>query len=174
MGSEKQSEHLQQKARQTQRLNTFIKSVVAGHARDVRDDLTLSRALHYGAIVFPAPVPNIHLILIELHIKQKTCHQPLHVISMKNIPIQKVVLFTVIAFMIVVVIEKDLFNVNSDALMPASTFSDKDLEEAKSVLWFINHREEAHTQIQECRMDIVLSHTENCVNAEFAIKIIGI
>ena len=92
---------------------------------------------------------------------------------MKNRPIQKVILFTVFVYMIVAVIEKELSNVSTNALGTASVFRDKDLEEAKSVLWFMNHRKEAHTQIQECRMDIVLGRTDNCINAEFAIKIIG-
>jgi hypothetical protein len=78
--------------------------------------------------------------------------------------------------MIFVVIDKLVSNLASNSLVTASAFrdNDKNQEETKSVLWFINNREEAHMQVQECRMDIVLSHTDNCVNAEFAIKIIGI
>jgi hypothetical protein len=93
---------------------------------------------------------------------------------MKNIPFQKVILSIVFACMIFVGIEKLLSNLDATTLVRVSSFSDKGQEETKSVLWFISNREEAHTQVQECRMDLVLSHTDNCINAEFAIKIIGI
>lgn len=61
MGS-KGHQRIFSKMRDKLRLKTFIQSVGAGHARDVRDGLTLSWPMPHGAIVFPAPVPNNHFV----------------------------------------------------------------------------------------------------------------
>jgi len=92
---------------------------------------------------------------------------------MKIVPVTQVIVFLLIASMIGVVVKSVLTNVDLNALQAASASSHTSTEETKSAIWYVNHRDEALKHIQECRKDISLGYTENCINAEYAIKIIG-
>lgn len=92
---------------------------------------------------------------------------------MKTLHVPQAIVFLLIASVIAVVVKNVLSTVDLNALEAANTASNNSPEEIKSAIWFVNHRDEAHKLIQECRKDIRLSYTENCINAEYAIKITG-
>lgn len=92
---------------------------------------------------------------------------------MKNIPIREVIVFILVVYMIVDVSQNVLPDINMSALKASAEISASPSEPAKSVIWFIDHRDEARTLIQKCRKDISLANTENCINAEYGLKIAG-
>jgi len=92
---------------------------------------------------------------------------------MKIVPVTQVIVLLLIASMIGIVVKSVLTNVDLNALQAASASSHTSTEETKSAIWYVNRRDEALKHIQECRKDISLSYSQNCINAEYAVKISG-
>ncbi|MDP3333504.1 MAG: EexN family lipoprotein [Methylococcaceae bacterium] len=92
---------------------------------------------------------------------------------MKTTPFPQVIVLLLIASMIGIVVKSVLTNVDLNALQAASITSHTSAEQTKSAIWYVSNRDEALKHIKECRKDISLSYTKNCINAEYAIKIIG-
>lgn len=72
-----------------------------------------------------------------------------------------------------IVNEKLLPNIDLNAPEAQGFVTNLPAEKTQSSVWFINHRDEAYKRVQECRKDKRLTHTQNCINAEFALKIVG-
>lgn len=92
---------------------------------------------------------------------------------MKTIPVSEVIIlfFLVFAFMIVSKKISPFLNVN---LPKAESFStNTPLEETQPVAWYIANLDIARKHLEDCRKSSRLTSTQDCINAEFAIRMSG-
>ncbi len=92
---------------------------------------------------------------------------------MKIARAREVIVLTLIGYTVFLANEKLLPNIDLSVPETDGLMANLPVEETQSSIWFISHRDEAQKRVEECRKDKRLTHMQNCINAEFAIKALG-
>lgn len=92
---------------------------------------------------------------------------------MKNTFIREfvIIVLMIITVSVVAKIAKQHENFNSSDA--AGMENSMQTAETRSLVWFLEHRAEADALVLECRRNATASNTENCINAEYALKLAG-
>lgn len=85
----------------------------------------------------------------------------------------KMTVSILIIFMMVIITKNLLTDVNLETLKAENISSANSTEESKSVIWFVERHDEALKLSEQCRKNIGLANTNNCINAEYALKLTG-
>lgn len=94
-----------------------------------------------------------------------------HVAIMKNTFIREVLIFTILMISIFFAGKTLVGRVDASVFDAVYSILGSDVEETKSIVWFINHPTDRQQQIEHCHKDSRLSASGNCVNADSAEQI---
>lgn len=90
---------------------------------------------------------------------------------MKNTVIREVCIFTILMISIFFAGKSLVGRVDPSVFEAVFSILSSDVEETKSIVWFINHPTDRQQQLKQCNKDSRLSASGNCVNADSAEQI---
>ena len=90
---------------------------------------------------------------------------------MKNTFIREVLIFMILMISVFFAGKTLVGRVDASVFQAVFSILESDVEETKSIVWFVNHPIDRQQQIKQCDKDSHLSASRNCVNAEYAEQI---
>ena len=91
--------------------------------------------------------------------------------SMRNTLIRETLIFTIMIIAVLFASSTLAKRAGVNVFEVVSSVLGSDVEETKSIIWFINHPSDRQQQIKQCDKDSHLSASRNCVNADSAEQI---
>jgi hypothetical protein len=92
-------------------------------------------------------------------------------VNVRNTLIREVILFSLLMISVFFVSKTLVNRAGVNVVDAVFSIMDSDLEDTKSIMWFINHPTDTRQQIEQCRQSSRLRNSKNCLNADSAEQI---